>query len=106
MPTWLYTSGPNGLWIFLLLTLILGGSAAFISGKSIAETWRPLWQLPFYMVLLTLIVRFLHFALFEEVLVSARNFVVDYGVLLVLAALGYRAARARQMAIQYGDLKG
>ena len=106
MPAWLYTSGPNGLWIFLLLNLILGGSAAFISGKSIAETWRPFWQLPFYMLLLALIVRFLHFALFEEVFVSARNFVVDYGVLLVLAGLGYRAARARQMAIQYGELKG
>ncbi len=95
MPTWLYTSGPNGLWIFLLLTVILGGSAAFISGKSIAETWRPLWQLPFYMVLLALVVRFLHFALFEEVLVSARNFVVDYGVLLVLAALRLQSCARR-----------
>jgi hypothetical protein len=104
MPTWLYTSGPNGLWVFLLLTVILGGSAAFISGKSIAETWRPFWQIPFYMVLLALIVRFLHFALFEEVFVSSRNFLVDYGLLLALAILGYRVARASQMTTQYADL--
>jgi hypothetical protein len=106
MPTWLYTSGPNGLWVFLLLTVILGGSAAFISGKSIAETWRPFWQIPFYMVLLALIVRFLHFALFEEVFVSSRNFLVDYGLLLALAVLGYRVARASQMTTQYADLDG
>jgi hypothetical protein len=105
MPTWLYTSGPNGLWVFMLLTVILGGSAAFISGKSIAETWRPFWQLPFYMVLLALTVRFLHFALFEEVLVSAKNLVVDFAILLTLAIAGYRTARATQMKTQYGALK-
>ena len=104
MPAWLYTSGPNGLWVFLLLTVILGGSAAFISGKSIAETWRPFWQVPFYMVLLALMVRFLHFALFEEVLVSARNLAVDFAFLLTLAIAGYRIARAAQMRTQYGKL--
>lgn len=105
MPAWFYTAGPNGLWVFLLLTLFLGGGTAFISGKSIAETWRPFWQVPFYMVLLALIVRFLHFALFEELFVSWRNFLVDYGVLLGLSILGYRVARAGQMATQYGQLE-
>jgi hypothetical protein len=105
MPTWLYTSGPNGLWVFLLLTVILGGSAAFISGKSIAETWRPFWQLPFYMLLLALMVRFLHFSLFEEVFISAQNFLVDFAVLLSLAIAGYRSARAGQMTTQYGELE-
>lgn len=106
MPTWLYTSGPNGLWVFMLLTVLLGGGAAFISGKSIAETWRPFWQVPVYMVLLALTVRFLHFALFEEVLVSAKNFTVDFAILLLLAIVGYRTARAAQMKTQYGELKG
>ena len=104
MPNWLYASGPNGLWIFLALTVVLGGGAAFISGKSIAETWRPFWQVPLYIVLLALFVRFLHFALFEEPLVSLRNLLVDYSVLLSLAILGYRASRSNQMASQYGDI--
>jgi hypothetical protein len=106
MPTWLYASGPNGLWIFLLLTVVLGGAAAFISGKSIAETWRPFWQVPFYMLLLSLIVRFLHFALFEEPFVSPLSFAVDFAVLITCAITGYRSARARQMTIQYGILEG
>jgi hypothetical protein len=105
MPSWFYDAGPNGLWIFLLLTVILGGGTAFVSGKSIAETWRPFWQVPLYMVILALVVRFLHFALFEEMLASGRNLLVDFGVLLAAAILGYRSARARQMATQYGELQ-
>ena len=101
MPSWLYTSGPNGLWVFLLLTVFLGGGTAFVSGKSIAETWRPFWQVPLYMVVLALVVRFLHFALFEEVLASGRNLLVDFAVLLTISTAGFRIARARQMATQY-----
>jgi hypothetical protein len=104
MPTWLYTSGPNGVWVFTLLTVLLGGGMAFVSGKSIAETWRPLWQVPTYMALLALAVRFTHFALFEEVLVSGQNLLVDYTILLVMALAGYRLTRQRQMATQYQDV--
>lgn len=105
MSTWfqtVYDAGPNGLWVFLLCTVILGGGAAYIMGKAIAETWRPLWQVVAYAVLLGLVVRFMHFALFEEVMLSALNFGVDLVVLLVCAITGYFSARRRQMAIQYG----
>jgi hypothetical protein len=100
----LYDAGPNGLWIFLLLTVVIGGGAAFVSGQAIAETWRPFWQVIGYGLLLALVVRFLHFALFEEVLLSLRNYIVDAGVLLVLAVIGYLQARSRQMATQYNWL--
>ena len=104
MPAWLYTSGPNGVWVFMLLTVVLGGGMAFVSGKSIAETWRPLWQVPVYMFLLAAGVRFLHFALFEEVLMSGRNFAVDFAILLAMSLAGYRMARSQQMATQYAGL--
>ena len=99
-----YDAGANGLWIFLLLTVILGGAGAFVSGKSIAETWRPFWQIPFYMLLLALIVRFMHFALFNEVLLSVRNLIVDYVILLACAVAGFRLKRSRQKASQYGAI--
>ncbi len=102
MPQALYTAGPNGHWVFLLCTVVLGGSAAYISGKAIAQTWRPLWQLPVYMLLLALGVRFMHFALFDEVLVSFRNLAVDYVLLLLAGAAGYKVMRTAQMATQYG----
>jgi hypothetical protein len=101
MPTALYESGPNGFWVFLLVTIILGGVTAFVSGKAVAETWRPYWQIFAYMALLAATVRFLHFALFEETLLSARSFVVDYLVVTAAALLGHKIARGRQMATQY-----
>lgn len=104
MPAWLYDAGPSGLVIFIFVTVLLGGLAAFVSGRVIAQTWRPLWQLPLYMAVLALAVRFIHFAIFGEVLVSLRNYVVDLAALLVLAGLGFRTMRARQMAEQYGWL--
>jgi len=67
----LYEGGDNALWIFLLLTVIIGGAAAYASGKAIAQTWRPYRQVPFYCLLLAAGVRFCHFALFEEPLLSA-----------------------------------
>ena len=97
----LYDAGPNGHWIFLLLTVVLGGAAAFVTGKAIAETWRPLWSVAAYALGLTLAVRFMHFALFEEKLLSLRNFLVDALVLLALAFIGYAVARQRQQATQY-----
>jgi hypothetical protein len=94
----------GGGWAFLLLTIVIGGAAGFISGRAIAQTWRPFWQVPFYMLGIAAGVRFFHFALFGEVLLSARNFAVDFAVAVVSASLGYRLVRAGQMARQYGWL--
>lgn len=102
----LYETGDNGFWVFLLVTVILGGSAAFISGRAIAQTWRPFWHIPFYMLLLAGCVRFFHYALFWEVLVSLQNYVVDWAVLMVLALIGHRTTRAQQMRTQYGWISG
>jgi hypothetical protein len=49
-------------------------------------------------------VRFFHYALFEEPLLSIPSFVVDFAVTLLAAGFGYRLTRARQMVRQYGWL--
>jgi hypothetical protein len=97
----IYTSGPNGFWVFLLCTVVLGGVTAYVSGKAIAETWRPSWQVIVYGLLLALVVRFMHYALFEEVLMSARNYLVDSAVLLAGGCAGYVNARRRQIGAIY-----
>ncbi len=104
MPEWLYVAGENGEWVFILLTVVLGGSAAWVTGKAIAQTWRPFWQLPGYVLLLTATVRFLHYALWEEPLLPLQNWLVDYLVLLVAALAGYRRMRAIQNSTQYSWL--
>jgi hypothetical protein len=97
-------AGENGLFTFILVTLLMGGGAAYASGKAIAQTWRPFWHVPLYMLIVALAVRFCHFALFEEELFSLSSYLIDFGVAFAAASLGYRLVRARQMAVQYGWL--
>ena len=89
---------------FLLVTVFLGGGAAYLVGRAMAFTWAPRALLVVYTFLLTAAVRFIHYALFHGTLLSLQYFVVDVVVLGVLAALGYRITRAGQMTSQYGWL--
>ena len=88
-------------WIFLFMTVILGGGAAFQAGRSLASKWRPLWMAVAYMVPLGLVLRFLHFALFEAELLSLHYFITDMIVLVAGVLLGYRLTRVHQMVSQY-----
>ncbi len=90
-------------WSFVLIS-ILGGAAAYASGKAIAQTWRPFWHLPFYMLGLAAVTRFCHFALFEEPLLQLQGYVIDLAVLTLAACVGYRRLRVAQMLTQYGWL--
>lgn len=87
--------------VFFLVTVFLGGSAAWLTGRAAAQTWRPLWQVAVYALILALAVRFIHFSLFSGTLLSLHYYLIDAAVCLVLGLLGFRAARARQMVGQY-----
>lgn len=100
----LYEEGSLG--VFVLVTLLMGGGAAFMSGRAIAGTWRPWWQVPAYMLLLAGAARFLHYSLFGGTLISPHYYAVDLFFCLVFGFLGYRMTRAAQMATQYGWLYG
>ncbi len=89
---------------FLLVTVFLGGGAAYLVGRAIALAWVPRRMLVIYTALLSGAVRFIHYALFHGTLLSLQYYVVDLVVLAVLAALGYRITRAGQMTSQYGWL--
>lgn len=89
---------------FLLVTVVLGGGAAWLSGRAIASTWRPYRQVVTYALLLGCVVRFFHYALFQGTLLSGQHFLSDTAFLLALATLGFRAERASQMATRYGWL--
>jgi outer membrane scaffolding protein for murein synthesis (MipA/OmpV family) len=45
-------------WVFLVLTVIMGGGAAFMAGRGMAKKWRPIWMPIIAMVPLTLGLRF------------------------------------------------
>jgi uncharacterized protein DUF6867 len=88
--------------LFILVTVVMGGGAAWLAGRAIAATWRPWWHVALYMLILGCAVRFIHFALFEGTLLSAQFYAVDTAVCFIFGYLGYRATRVAQMTTQYG----
>ena len=94
----------DALRSFLLFTVLLGGGAAWLTGRAIAQTWRPWWSAVAYMLILGLAVRFFHYALFSGTLLSLHYYAVDTAILIFMATLGFRARRQAQMARQYGFL--
>jgi hypothetical protein len=88
--------------VFVLVTVILGGGAAWLAGRAIAVTWRSWWQIVVYMLILGGGVRFIHFALFGGTLLSLHYYTVDSAICIAFGFVGFRAARAAQMVRQYG----
>jgi hypothetical protein len=86
---------------FLFVTIILGGAGAWMTGRACAITWRPYPLLVFYLLILSLAVRFIHFSLFEATLLSLHYWIVDAAVCLLIGSLGYRYTRTNQMTTQY-----
>lgn len=89
------------IWLFLLVTVVMGGWAAWMTGRAIAITWRPYWNLILYLLILGAAVRFIHFALFEGTLLSIHYYAVDTIVILIIGSLGYQYYKARLMTSQY-----
>jgi uncharacterized protein DUF6867 len=95
------TAGPNGAYVFILLTVLIGGWTAWRSGQAQAQSWGSTWPVVAYAAALAAAVRFLHFALFSEPLLSPRNYLVDFLFLLAVALIGYRVRRVRHVTEQY-----
>jgi hypothetical protein len=104
MQEFLYEEGSFG--VFLLVTVFLGGGAAALAGRAIADTWRPGWQVAAYTLILGAVVRFFHFALFGGTLLSLHYYLVDSAVCMAFGGLGFRLARTAQMVTQYRWLYG
>src|SRR5262249_31911177 len=96
-----FLSTERSLGIFFLVTVAMGGGAAWLAGRAIASTWRPWWHVALYMLVLALAVRFIHFALFQSKLLSLHYYLVDYAVCLTFGLVGFRLMRVRQMVTRY-----
>ncbi len=91
----------NSLAVFIGMTCVIAGGAAWMTGQALAATWRPAWQAVAYALLLALADRFLIFALFEGELLSLPGLALDATVLVVIALAGHRITLAAQMVKQY-----
>ena len=91
----------NGIWAFVIVTLLLGGGAAYKTGEAQAKGWKPAWMLVPYVILLTGAVRFIHFALYNGELLSLYYYLLNFAILLGISFLAFRIRRAEYMVKQY-----
>lgn len=87
--------------VFFVVTGLVIGFAAYMTGQAVANTWRPAWQLVVYVLLLGVVARFLIFALFDGELLSFTGYVASSALLMVIGVFAYRLTRARKMVHQY-----
>ncbi|MDH3582411.1 MAG: hypothetical protein OEM91_17530, partial [Hyphomicrobiales bacterium] len=86
----------NSLTAFVIVTLVLAGGAAWLTGRALARAWKPIGLLVFYMLLLALPARFFHWSLADGTLLSLQFYLTDAVILTILAILSYRIAQTTQ----------
>jgi uncharacterized membrane protein SirB2 len=92
----------EGLWPFIMISIVIGGWTAWMTGKGVAESWGKVWpHMVIYTLLLGIGVRFIHHALFFGTMFSAYYYVIDTVILMVFSFLGFRYTRANQMSSKY-----
>ncbi len=87
--------------VFIGMTVIIMGFAAYMIGQAMANTWKPFWYAMAYCGLLGFADRFLHMALFDGRLLSLSGYLIDTAVLMVISAFAFRITQARRMVSQY-----
>jgi hypothetical protein len=85
----------------ILVTGLLGGGAAWLTGRAIAGTWRAPGHVVGAMLLLGGAARFIHFALFQGNLLSLPSYLSDVCIFLIVGLIAWRATRTAQMVRQY-----
>jgi len=91
--------------VFVGITLVLLGFAAWMTGHALANTWRPIWQVVPYALLLGFADRFLTWGLFSpenhDVLWLMSGYIIDTSILLAYSLAAYRLTKVRKMVAQY-----
>ncbi|MDH3671420.1 MAG: hypothetical protein OES46_09675 [Gammaproteobacteria bacterium] len=87
--------------VFIGMTVVIMGFAAYMTGHALASTWKPLWHAVVYCGLLGFADRFLTFALFDGKLLSLSGYLIDTAVLVAVSLFAYRLNQAHKMVGQY-----
>jgi hypothetical protein len=91
----------TSIGVFVGLTVMIAGGAAIMTGRALADGWKPVWEVVFASFGLTLADRFLVYALFEGELLSLSGFLIDFVVITALALLAWRVTLVRRLVSQY-----
>lgn len=87
--------------VFIVMTLIMFGGAAVLTGQAMGNGWQPAWKAAAYAVLLGVADRFMVAWLFQGDLLSIWGFVFHSGIFIAIALIAHRYTVARKMCGQY-----
>ncbi len=87
--------------VFVGLTLVAFGFAAFMTGQAVADGWKPAWVAVAYTPLLGVANRFLDWSMFGGPLVSGLGFLVEVGWMALVALVAHRLTMTQKMTTQY-----
>ena len=87
--------------IFIGLTVVLVGGAAILTGRAVANNWKPAWQVVASCFGLALADRFLIYALFQGELISPSGILIHFIVLTVMGLAAWQIAKVGKLVNQY-----
>lgn len=87
--------------VFVGLTVVLVGGAAILTGRAVANNWKPAWQVVAACFGLALADRFLTYALFQGELLSILGLLVSFLVLAAMGLAAWRMAKVAKLVGQY-----
>ncbi len=91
----------TSLGLFVLVTLVMFGSAAWQTGQALAQTWRPYGYVVAYGLMLAAADRLMLVLLFGGKLLAVPPFLVAAVVTIALGSLAFRLTQVRKMVGQY-----
>ncbi|MDJ0942854.1 MAG: hypothetical protein QNJ30_05295 [Kiloniellales bacterium] len=91
----------SSLPAMIVVTFLTMGFSALMTGIGLATTWRPVWQVIPYCLLLGLADRFLVWSLFKGELLLLSGYLIDTIFLTLVCLLAYRVTQVHRMLTQY-----
>lgn len=91
----------TSLGVFVALTVGIAGGAAIMTGRALADGWKPVWQVVFACFGLALADRFLIYALFQGEILNLTGFLIGFLAITVLGLLAWRVTLVRKLVNQY-----
>jgi small-conductance mechanosensitive channel len=89
------------LAVWFGVTVVLMCGCAHLTGRALAQSWRPARHAVPYALMLGVADRFLIYALFGGNLLSISGFIIDTYLILMTAVVTYHVTLAAQMVRQY-----
>lgn len=91
----------TSITVYIGVVGVIMGFCAYMTGQAIANTWKPIRHLIFYLLLLGVVSRFLVFALYDGELLSLSGWLIDTAVMQAIGLFAFYVSRSRKMVAQY-----